>query len=93
MADEFDLIFLDADKKDYPALLELIIPRLKKGGILFVDNLLWRGYVADNDENIPEDYLSSARVLREFNQKFMNHPDLQTILLPVGDGIGIGVKK
>jgi len=44
--EEFDFIFLDADKKDYSSLLILIIKKLRKGGILFVDNLLWHGFTA-----------------------------------------------
>ena len=87
---KYDFIFLDADKEDYLALFELAMKLLKKNGILFVDNLLWHGYAASKE--VPEKYKASTKFIRDFNKIFMNHPQLKTTLLPVGDGIGLGIK-
>ena len=87
---KYDLIFLDADKTDYKILFEYSMALLKKKGVLFVDNLLWHGYAAA--ETVPPAYKESARIIREFNEMFVSEPRLKTSVLPVGDGIGIGIK-
>lgn len=87
---KYDLIFLDADKEDYEKLFHCSLMLLKKGGILFVDNLLWHGYAAA--KSVPESFKKSAKVIREFNKMFMNSTALQTTILSIGDGIGLGVK-
>ena len=88
---KYDLIFLDADKQDYEKLFMLSLIILKKGGILFVDNLLWYGYPASR--TVPESYKRSTNFIKEFNQLFIHHPDIDTSIFPIGDGIGIGVKR
>ncbi|MGE5437807.1 MAG: O-methyltransferase [Syntrophothermus sp.] len=88
---KFDFIFLDADKEDYAELLKLSIDLLNDEGVIVVDNLLWHGWAAVNDE--PENMHVSSVHIREFNKMFMNHPQLETTILPIGDGIGLGVKK
>jgi predicted O-methyltransferase YrrM len=87
---KYDFIFLDADKEDYLALFEMAMKLLKKNGVIFVDNLLWHGYAASKE--VPEKYKTSTKYIRDFNKIFMNHPQLNTTLLPVGDGIGLGIK-
>ena len=87
---KYDFIFLDADKEDYLTLFELALKLLKKNGVLFVDNLLWHGYTASKE--VPEKYKTSTKFIRDFNKIFMNHPQLKTTILPVGDGIGLGIK-
>lgn len=87
---KYDFIFLDADKEDYKKLFELSTVLLKKGGIIFVDNLLWHGYAASKE--IPKEYQNSTKLIREFNKIFMSRSDLKTTILPVGDGIGLGIK-
>lgn len=89
----FGFIFLDADKKDYTPLLEPLLALLEPGGIFLVDNLLWHGYTVMPDEEIPEAWRNSTRLVREFNQLFFNHPQLKSMLLPVGDGLGVGIKQ
>jgi predicted O-methyltransferase YrrM len=88
---KFDFIFLDADKEDYKNLFDLSLLSLNKGGIIFIDNLLWYGYAAEQD--IPKKYENSARHIKEFNDYFMNHKSLTTSLIPIGDGIGLGIKN
>lgn len=87
---KYDFIFLDADKNDYTKLFDLSFALLKRGGVIFVDNLLWHGYAAV--EKIPEKLKNSAKNIKEFNKTFMSHPGLKTTLLPIGDGIGLGIK-
>ena len=87
---KYDIIFLDADKEDYKRLFDYSLVLLRKGGIMVVDNLLWHGYAAST--RVPSQYRESTRHIREFNSLFMNQPNLQTSIIPVGDGLGIGVK-
>ena len=82
----FDLLFIDAVKEEYSRYLDLGLPRLRSGGVVIVDNLLWGGLVAGDDTE------SSTVALREFNSYFMNHPQLLAEVLPVGDGLGYAVK-
>lgn len=89
----FGFIFLDADKKDYLPLLEPLVGLLEPGGILLVDNLLWHGNTVKPDSEIDPAWMGSTRMVREFNEKFFSHPQLQSILLPVGDGLGLAIKK
>ncbi len=82
----FDLLFIDAMKEEYSQYLDLGLPRLRTGGVVIVDNLLWGGRVATGDTE------SSTVALREFNPYFMNHPQLIAEVLAVGDGLGYAVK-
>ncbi len=87
---KYDFIFLDADKEDYKRLYDYCLVLLKKGGIIFVDNLLWHGYAAT--KKVPANYKTSTNYIREFNKIFTSQPALKTTILPIGDGIGLGVK-
>ena len=88
---KYDLIFLDADKEDYKRLFDYSMILLKRGGTLVVDNLLWHGYAAST--RIPAKYKKSTEHIRSFNKLFMNQPNLNSVILPIGDGIGLGVKN
>jgi predicted O-methyltransferase YrrM len=87
---KFDFIFLDADKEDYLKLFELSAALLKKNGIIFIDNLLWHGFTAAS--TVPADYKKSTEIIREFNKTFLSHSRLNSTILPIGDGIGLGIK-
>ncbi|HJU93389.1 MAG TPA: O-methyltransferase [Pyrinomonadaceae bacterium] len=82
----FDLLFIDAVKEEYSQYLDLGLPRLRSGGVVVVDNLLWGGKVAGDDSE------ASTVALRKFNQYFINHPQLKAEVLSVGDGLGYAVK-
>ena len=82
----FDLLFIDALKEEYSEYLDLGLPRLRTGGVVIVDNLLWGGRVASDDNE------TSTVALREFNPYFINHPQLKAEVLSVGDGLGYAVK-
>ena len=84
--DTFDLLFIDAVKEEYKHYLDLGLPKLRSGGVVIVDNLLWGGKVAGDDTE------TSTAALREFNVYFTNHPQLRSAVLPVGDGLGYAVK-
>jgi len=86
--EEFDLVYLDAMKEEYAEYLELSLPRLRVGGVVIADNLLWGGQVAK--ETGGEDAATVA--LRKFNRDFVNHPQLKAQILSLGDGLGYGVK-
>ena len=88
---KYDLIFLDADKQDYEKLFYYSLVLLKKGGLIFIDNLLWHGYAASS--KVPSNYKTSAGQIKEFNKLFMNQSSLRTTILPVGDGVGLGIKR
>ena len=86
----FDLIYLDAVKTEYAQYLEHSLPLLRVGGVVIVDNLLWGGAVADDKPNVKDE--DSTVALRDFNRMFANHPQLKAQVLPIGDGLGYGVK-
>ena len=86
----YDFIFLDADKQDYEKLFFYSLMLLKRGGILFVDNLLWHGYAAAR--SVSASYKTSTKIIRNFNELFVNQNALKTTILPIGDGIGLGIK-
>ncbi|MGB8318227.1 MAG: O-methyltransferase [Ignavibacteriaceae bacterium] len=87
---KYDFIFLDADKEDYKRLFDYSLVILKKGGIVFIDNLLWHGYAAS--KRVPQNFKASTKHIRDFNLVFTSQENLKTTILPIGDGIGIGIK-
>jgi predicted O-methyltransferase YrrM len=84
-----DIVFIDAVKTEYAEYLELTVPLLKRSGLVIVDNLLWSGRAGA--EPAPGD-ADSTIAIREFNKIFLNHPQLDSIIVPVGDGVGIGAR-
>jgi predicted O-methyltransferase YrrM len=90
LRDTFDLVFIDALKEEYGGYLDLALPKLRTGGVVIVDNLLWGGQVAGEIRS--PDQEESTNALRRFNQHFVNHPQLLAEILSVGDGLGYAVK-
>lgn len=82
---KFDLVFIDADKENYINYFELIVPKMNKGGIILSDNVLWSGKVLEplNPKDI------STKILLEYNQLLKNDPRVETVLLPIRDGLTI----
>lgn len=76
----FDLAFIDADKTSYAAYWELLVPKMRSGGLILVDNVLWSGTVL-----APE--TDSAHAVRDFNEKVRNDDRVERVLLTVRDGI------
>ena len=81
---KFDFFFIDADKENYKLYLEYSIQLAKKGALITADNVLWKGKVADknNQEN-------HTIFLREFNEFVAKHPKLESVIVPIGDGLTI----
>ncbi len=85
---DYDLIFIDADKANYDVYYDICIEKLRKGGVIIVDNTLWYGKVAL--EKMPED--KSTLSIHRFNQKITEDPRVENIMIPLRDGIMIGRK-
>jgi len=86
---KIDLVFIDAEKKNYTAYLEAVLPQMKSGGVLLVDNVLWTGKVVEPLD--PKDKTTEA--LLSFNQYMKNHPRLSTVLMPLRDGLTLSLVK
>ena len=82
---KFDLVFIDADKENYIHYFHLIIPLMNKGGIILSDNVLWSGKVL---EDVKEGDLTT-KILLEYNQLLKNDPRVETVLLPIRDGLTV----
>jgi predicted O-methyltransferase YrrM len=85
-----DLAYVDCVKEEYVDYLRLLVPRLASGGVLVADNVLWKGHVARSV--VPEAERARTEVLRAFNLALVQHPDLRSLVLPLGDGVGFAVK-
>ena len=88
---EFDLIFLDAAKGQYSKFLPHVLRLLKTGGTLITDNILYRGIVASED-TAPRKHITIARNLRGYLYEITHHEQLETSVIPLGDGVGISRK-
>jgi len=84
----FDLVYVDALKEEYRRYLDLALPKVALGGLIVVDNVLWRGRVAEP----PAERDRNADAIRAFNGYLMIHPQLEAVVLPLGDGVGLAVK-
>ena len=82
---KFDLVFIDADKENYINYFELIVPKMNKGGIILSDNVLWSGKVLEPLH--PKDV--STKILLEYNLLLKNDPRVETVLLPIRDGLTV----
>lgn len=82
---DFDLVFIDADKHNYPNYLELLLPKLKKGAVILSDNVLWSGKVV---EKIDADDMDTQALIT-YNKLLNTHPRLETVVLPIRDGLTI----
>ena len=82
---KFDLVFIDADKENYLNYFELIIPKMNKGGIILSDNVLWSGKVL---EPLQSNDLST-KIIMEYNQLLKTDPRVESVLLPIRDGLTV----
>ena len=86
---QYDIVFIDALKEEYSEYLRLTLPHVKRSGLVIVDNLLWHHRVAVPEADTDEE---STKSIRRFNREFLSHPDLNAVILPIGDGVGVGAK-
>lgn len=82
---DFDLVFIDADKENYPLYFDSIIEKVKPGGVIVADNILWSGKILEKVEE--EDYATKSII--EFNDKVNNDDRVETIILPIRDGLSL----
>ena len=85
----FDLVFMDADKPNYITYFHQIIDKLNPGGVILSDNVLWSGKVIE--ELNPQDV--STKIVLEYNAILKDDPRLETVLLPIRDGLTVSIKK
>jgi caffeoyl-CoA O-methyltransferase len=85
--EQYDIIFNDVDKIDYPRALRLALPRLKSGGLFITDNVLWSGKVSQPDPD------ATTKAILEFNKLIYESKDLFTTILPLRDGVAVCTKR
>jgi caffeoyl-CoA O-methyltransferase len=84
---EFDIIFNDVDKEDYPRVLRLVAPRLRTGGLFITDNVLWSGRVAEKNPKTAQ-----TKAILEFNRLLYKSTDFYTTILPIRDGLAVALR-
>jgi caffeoyl-CoA O-methyltransferase len=83
-----DLAFIDADKPGYRAYWEALVPRMRTGGVIIADNVLWSGRVLDADDDS-----ESTRAIRDFNSHAAADERMELVMLPIGDGVSLARKR
>ena len=86
---QFDLVFIDGDKKEYKQYFDLILPKVRKGVFIIADNVLWSGKVTQPIAPKDED----TKLIVEFNQYIYQHAEIENVLLPIRDGLLVMRKK
>jgi predicted O-methyltransferase YrrM len=87
--EEFDIVFIDADKLNYINYYHLVFDKVKKGGYILADNVLWSGKVTGDYEKSDKD----TRLLMDFNKLIQEDDRVENVLLPIRDGIMIARKR
>ncbi|GAA4821321.1 O-methyltransferase [Algivirga pacifica] len=88
LEDTYDMIFIDADKRNYIHYYDLVFDKVRKGGYIIADNVLWKGKVADPTKNDKD-----TVAIREYNEKVKQDPRVENFILPLRDGLLIAEKK
>jgi predicted O-methyltransferase YrrM len=84
----FDVIFIDVDKEGYPQALQAAAPRLRRGGYLLADNVLWSGKVID--PNVKD---AATEGIRQFNRRLFSLQEFRTVIVPLRDGVAIARRE
>jgi caffeoyl-CoA O-methyltransferase len=85
--DTFDLVFIDAGKRDYAQYYDLVLSKVRSGGLIIADNILWSGKVTDEKKDL------DSQILDDFNKKIHADPQVECVLLPLRDGLMMARKK
>lgn len=85
--ESFDIVFIDADKPNYSNYYDLVFDKLRPGGFIIADNVLWSGKVLDPDDD------ENAKALAEFNQMVLADDRVENVLLPIRDGLMVVCKR
>jgi caffeoyl-CoA O-methyltransferase len=83
----FDIIFNDVDKHDYPRVFDMALPRIRKGGLLITDNVIWSGRVTAPSDN------ATTQAIQEYNKKAYSTDGIWTTIIPLRDGVAISMKQ
>lgn len=89
LKEKWDIVFIDADKKNYSLYYDLVFDQVKSGGFILADNVLWSGKVVDEKGKNDKD----TKVILDFNQKVQEDERVENVLLPIRDGILVIRKK
>jgi predicted O-methyltransferase YrrM len=85
----FDIVFIDADKRNYALYFDLVIDKVKKGGLIIADNVLWSGKVLMDEKEMDSD----TKAIHEFNKKMDEDKRVSNLLLPVRDGLMLMIRN
>lgn len=83
----FDIVFIDAGKRDYPEYFDIVIEKVRSGGLIIADNVLWSGKILDEKKD------KDTTILDTFNKKVRDDDRVENLLLPLRDGLMIAMKK
>ncbi|MBL7815708.1 MAG: O-methyltransferase [Saprospiraceae bacterium] len=83
----FDLVFIDAGKRDYPQYWDLVVEKTRSGGLILADNVLWSGKIVEEKKNL------DTQILDSFNKKVLTDDRVECLLLPLRDGLMMALKK
>ncbi|MEO0330922.1 MAG: O-methyltransferase [Bacteroidota bacterium] len=89
LEETFELVFIDADKANYPHYYELALGKLRSGGFIIADNVLWHGKVVDSGKKVD----AKTQVLKDFNAFIQQDSRVENVLLPIRDGLMVAQKK
>lgn len=89
ITERIDMVFIDADKRNYSLYYDLVIDKVKPGGLIIADNVLWSGKILDLEKNKDVD----TQAIQSFNEKMKNDSRVEKLLLPIRDGLFIMRKK
>ncbi|MGN9121514.1 O-methyltransferase [Turicibacter bilis] len=90
---KYDVIFIDAAKAQYQKFFEKYEPLLKEDGMIISDNLIFHGHIFDNNQKQSRNLKQLVRKINRYNDWLANRPNYDTLLLPIGDGVAISLKK
>ena len=88
LSESFDLVFIDADKKNYKNYLEKVYPLMASGALLLSDNVLWKGKVI-----LDEGRDKIGKQIHDYNEHLLGHQGFSTVLLPIRDGLSVSIKN
>jgi predicted O-methyltransferase YrrM len=88
----FDMIFQDGDKQMYVPMLDRLVERLRPGGLLVTDNVLWYGEVVPGFLAAPKRDAEDTRAIAEYNERLNTDPRLRTTTIPLRDGVAISIR-
>lgn len=89
----FDVLFIDAAKSQYQRFFELYEPMLTERAVIISDNVLFKGLVAQEVPPATKRLQSLVKKIKQYNEWLMNHPQYDTTIIPVGDGVAISIKR